>query len=54
MWSSVQGIGSLTSLDLGELGDEGVALRLGEMGDSGPLRFDAKPRSALPGGGDMA
>ena len=48
----VEGIGTLAGLDLGELGDEGVALGLGEAGDGGPLRLDAEARSALPGGGD--
>jgi hypothetical protein len=41
--SPLQGIDALAGLDLGELGDENVALRLGETGDGGPLRLNAEP-----------
>ena len=43
LWSPVQGVGALAGLDLGELGDERVALGLGEPGDCGPLGLDAEP-----------
>jgi hypothetical protein len=50
--STVEGIGSLAGLDLGELGDERVALSLGEAGNGGPLRFYPEAGFALPGGRD--
>jgi hypothetical protein len=40
LWSAVKGVGSLARLNLGELGDEGVALRLREPGDSSTVSLD--------------
>jgi putative phosphoribosyl transferase len=40
LWTSVEGIGALAGLDLGELGDQRVALGFGKSCDSSPLRLD--------------
>jgi hypothetical protein len=42
LWAPVQRVGTLAGLDLGELGDERVPLRLSEPGDCGALRVDAE------------
>ncbi|SDB58774.1 hypothetical protein SAMN02982931_04733 [Bauldia litoralis] len=51
LWSPVQGVRPFAGFDLGELGDEGVALCLGEARNGSPLRLDTEARSTLPGGG---
>ncbi|SDB58638.1 hypothetical protein SAMN02982931_04713 [Bauldia litoralis] len=42
LWSPVQGVRPFAGFDLGELGDESVALCLGEARNGGPLRLDAE------------